>query len=70
MNTKNKKERYSGIDTTPWKVVTYSGRELGRFEAIRDEKSRKISEVWVTRWSGFRKANYAAKKLGGVAIRA
>lgn len=72
MFIKNKNQRrYSGIDSTPWRVVTFSGKELCRFENIKDKKTNKvIGKSWVTRWDGFRSANEAARVLGGVAVRA
>ncbi len=68
--TKKKTKKYPGLDSSPWRVVTYSGKELGRFESFKDERTKKVTQVWVTRWSGFRTANAAARTLGGVAVRA
>lgn len=64
------KKRYPGTDISPWRVVTYSGEELGRYEAFKDPKTTKVSWAWTTRWNGYNTANVAAVALGGVAIRA
>jgi len=70
IKTNKKTKKYPGLDSSPWRVVTYSGQELGRYETFKDEKTKKVSRVWMIRWSGFRTANAAARALGGVAVRA
>lgn len=67
---KKDRVRYPGTDLSPWKVVTFEGKELGRYESFKIEETDEVIQVWVTRWNGFRKANAAAQRLGGVAVRA
>lgn len=67
---KKAKNRYPGTDISPWKVTTRAGKELGRYESYKDPKTGKVVTTYMTRWSGYRTANYAAVALGGVAIRA
>lgn len=67
---KKDRSKFPGIDSSPWRVVTYEGKELGRSESFKNEETGEVSHVWVTRWSGYRAANAAAQRLGGVAVRA
>ena len=52
-------------DVVEWKVVTYKGEEL--FLTTRDKEGK---TVVTRRWDGYRSANQAAFRLGGVAVRA
>jgi hypothetical protein len=65
MEKKNKKNRYSGIDSQDWKVVTRLGQEL-HLKVMGPDGEPK----WITRFDGFRSANAAAHKLDGYAVRA
>lgn len=69
-NGKKAKKRYPGYDVNPWRVITYSGVELGRFENYKNEKTREVKRVYATRWHLYSAASAAAKALGGVAVRA
>ena len=71
MNTKaiKNRNRYTGIDQSNWKVVTYEGQELTLIRTVITETGNK-KEVVVTRWDGYKTANQVAQKLGGVAVRA
>lgn len=70
MNTKTNKNRYSGLDVNNWKVVTYAGEEMVLPKTVIDEVTGNRKEILVTRWNGFKTANSAALRLGGVAVRA
>lgn len=67
---KRTKNRYSGSDVSPWRIITHSGTELGRTENHKDKETGEVSKVFVTRWSGYKAANAVAQSLGGVAVRA
>ncbi len=68
---RKRKVRYPGTDSREWKVVTYSGEELSRYENIlvSSEPKKVYERRLVSRWNGFSTADRAARALGGVAIR-
>jgi hypothetical protein len=68
--SKKANSKHAGLDSSSWRVVTYSGEELGRYESHKDAATGKVVRGYVTRWNGFRTANQAAAVLGGVAVRA
>jgi len=51
-------KRFIGKDVHDWKVITHAGKEL-----IVDSKGKPA------RFDGYKDANGAARKLGGVAVR-
>lgn len=64
--------RYPGTDTREWKVITYTGEEMSRYEPrlVATEPKKVYEMKLIRRWDGFKSANRAAYALGGVAVRA
>lgn len=70
MNTKARKNRYTGVDVSDWKVVNVEGKELSLPKTVKDELTGEIKEILVTRFNGYKTAAVAASKLAGYAVRA
>lgn len=56
--------KFTYRDTVEWKVVTFGGKEL-----LLSKKDKDGQTVLIARWDGYRSANQAALRLGGVAVR-
>ena len=65
-NTSKKNDRYNGLDSSNWKVVSFQGVTLSSSET--DEKGR-VSVRILKGFNGFKAANAFAVKVGGVAVR-
>ena len=63
MQERNKNPRkFTGVDSSTWKVVTFSGKAI---VGTKHDGSR----VVLKGYNGYRSANIIARQAGGVAVR-
>lgn len=58
------RKRYSGKDVRNWKVVDFHGKVIPFHTTVFNEEEKKTYQVTILRFSGYRDAARAAKKLG------